>query len=99
MCRASTRLTDSKSMGEIDIIELIKRRQAKFQAQYGSGQHGQRDEVAGLILEEYDSLLAEIEFCRSKSRDEIAIANTPKAERDNRTAEDEILGDQGQSGG
>jgi hypothetical protein len=74
-------------MDEIDII--IKRRQAKFM-----------DQVARLVAEEYDALLAEIEAVRSvKSRDETAVAVRSKAERVNEAAEAEILGDQGQSGG
>ena len=48
------------------------------------------DESARLIAEEYDALLAEIEQ---------ALANQPEAERKNKEAEAEILGDQGQSGG
>jgi hypothetical protein len=52
----------------------------------------QMDQAARLIAEEYDALLAEIEAVRSTSRDS-------KAERDNETAEAEILGDLGQSGG
>ncbi len=45
------------------------------------------DDVARLITEEYDALLAEIE---------VAIANRPEAQRLNNKAEAEILGDQGQ---
>jgi hypothetical protein len=77
---------------EIDIIKVIKRRQANFQDQLRHGPKEQMDQVARLIAEEYDALLAEIEAVRSKSRDS-------KAERDNETAEAEILGDLGQSGG
>ena len=47
------------------------------------------DEAAGLIAEEYDVLLAEIERTISK----------PEADRQNKIAEAQILGDQGQSGG
>jgi hypothetical protein len=74
-----------------DVIAMIKRRQAKFQAQRRSGPQEGMDESARLIAEEYDALLAEIE---------IAIAaNEREAERKNSEAEAEILGDQRQSGG
>ncbi len=73
-----------------DVIAIIKRRQAKFEAQRRSGPQQGMDESARLIAEEYDALLAEIE---------VALANQPEAERKNREAEAEILGDQGQSGG
>ena len=73
-----------------DVIAMIKRRQAKFQAQRRSGPQEGMDESARLIAEEYDALLAEIEG---------AIANRPEAERHNKKAEAAILGDQGQSGG
>jgi len=87
-------------MDEIDVIKVIKRRQAKFQAQRRPGAQEQMDQVARLIAEEYDALLAEIESVRLvKSRDETAAANHSQAERDNEAAEAEILGDLGQSGG
>ena len=86
-------------MDEVDIIKIIKRRQGRFQAQRRPGQQEQMDQVHRLITEEYDALLAEIEAARLlTSRDEIA-ASRSKAERDNETAEAEILGDQGQAGG
>ena len=85
--------------GEIDIIKVIKRRQANFQDQLRHGPKEQMDQVARLIAEEYDALLAEIEAIRSKSRDETAAAINSRAERDNETAEAEILGDLGQLGG
>jgi hypothetical protein len=72
------------------VIAIINRRRAKFQAQRRSGPQEDMDEVARLIAEEYDALLAEIE---------VAVANQPEAERQNKEAEAEILGDQGQSGG
>jgi predicted transcriptional regulator len=84
---------------EINIIKIIKRRQAKFQDQLRPGPQEQMDEVARLITEEYDALLAEIEAVRSKSRDETAVAINSKAKRDNEMAEAEILGDLGQLGG
>jgi hypothetical protein len=84
---------------EIDIIKVINRRQAKFQGQLRPGPQEQMDEVARLIAEEYDALLAEIKAVRSKSRDETAAAINSKAERHNETAEAEILGDLGQLGG
>ena len=84
---------------EIDIIKVIKRRQAKFQDQLRPGPQEQMDEVARLIAEEYDALLAEIEAARSKSKDETAAAINSKAEHDNEAAEAEILGDLGQLGG
>jgi hypothetical protein len=43
-----------------DVIAMIKRRQAKFQAQRRSGSQEGMDESARLIAEEYDALLAEI---------------------------------------
>jgi hypothetical protein len=87
-------------MDEIDIIKVIKRRQAKFQAQRRSGPQEQMDQVACLIAEEYDALLAEIQAVRlAQPRDEVAAAVRAKAESDNETAEAEILGDLGQSGG
>ena len=73
-----------------DVIAIIGRRRAKFQAQRRSGAHERVDETARLIAEEYDALLAEIE---------VAFANQPAADRQNKKAEAEILGDQGQSGG
>jgi hypothetical protein len=73
-----------------DVITIISRRRAKFQAQRRSGPQEGMDETARLIAEEYDALLAEIE---------IAVANRPEAQRQNNGAEAEILGDQGQSGG
>jgi hypothetical protein len=73
-----------------DVIAIIERRRVKFQAQRKSGSQEGMDESAQLIADEYDMLLAEIE---------VAIANQPEAERKNREAEAEILGDQGQSGG
>ena len=80
-------------MDEIDVIKVIKRRQAKFQAQRRPGPQEQMDPVARLIEEEYDALLAEIEAVR------LVESVRSKAERDNEKAEAEILGDQGQSGG
>ena len=74
-----------------DVIAIIKRRQAKFQAQRRSGPQQGMDENARLIAEEYDALLAEIEVALA--------ANQPEAERKNREAKAEILGDQAQSGG
>jgi hypothetical protein len=73
-----------------DVIRIIKRRQAKFQAQRSSSPRERIDEAPHLIAYEYDALLAEIER---------ALANQPEAERKNEKAEAEILGDQGQSGG
>jgi len=74
-----------------DVIAMIKRRQAKFQAQRRSGSQEGMDESARLIAEEYDALLAEIG---------VAIAaNEREAEPKNSESEAEILGDQGQSGG
>jgi hypothetical protein len=73
-----------------EVSAIIERRRAKFQAQRRSGAQQGMDESAQLIADEYDVLLAEIE---------VAIANQPEAERKNRKAEAEILGDQGQSGG
>ena len=78
-------------MDASDVIAIIKRRQAKFQAQHRPGPQEDMDEAARLIAEEYDSLLAEIES--------VAVANRPEAERTNKEAEAKILGDQGQSGG
>jgi hypothetical protein len=72
------------------VIAIIERRRAKFQAQRRSGSQEGMDELARLVADEYDVLLAEIE---------VAIASQPEAERRNREAEAEILGDQGQSGG
>jgi hypothetical protein len=72
-----------------DVIAVIKRRQAKFQAQRRSGPQEGMDESARLIAEEYDALLAEIEIA----------TNEREAERKNSESEAEILGDQGQSGG
>jgi hypothetical protein len=65
-------------------------RDNQFQAQRRRGPQEYLDETPRLIAEEYDALLAEIE---------VAVANQPEAERKNREAEAEILGDQGQSGG
>jgi hypothetical protein len=79
------------SMDANDIIAVIRRRQAKFQAQRRSGPQEGMDETARLIADEYDVLLAEIE--------EVDVANQLEAERKNKEAEAEILGDQGQSGG
>ena len=73
-----------------DVIEIIERRRARFQAQRRRGPQEYMDESARLISEEYDILLAEIE---------VVIANRSEAERNNKEAEAEILGDQGQSGG
>ncbi len=53
-----------------DVIAMIKRRQAKFQAQRRSGPQEGMDESARLIAEEYDALLAEIE---------VAIAANPQS--------------------
>ena len=77
-------------MSANDVIAIIERRRAKFQAQRRPGSQEGMDESAQLITDEYDVLLAEIE---------VAVANQPEAERKNRKAEAEILGDQGQSGG
>ncbi len=77
-------------MNANDVIAIIERRRAKFQAQRRSGAQEGMDESARLITDEYDVLLAEIE---------VAIANQPEEEHKNREAEAEILGDQGQSGG
>jgi len=74
-----------------EVIALIERRQAKFQAQRRSGPQENMDETARLIVEEYDILLAEIE--------EGEVASRLEAELKNNEAEAEILGDQGQSGG
>jgi hypothetical protein len=73
-----------------DVIAIIGRRRAKFQAQRRSSAHERVDETVRLITEEYDGLLAEIE---------VAFANQPAADLRNKKAEAEILGDQGQSGG
>jgi len=73
-----------------NVIAIIKRRQAKFQAQSKSSPRQDVDETAVVIVGEYDALLAEIEQ---------ALALQPEAERQNKEAEAEILGDQGQSGG
>jgi len=87
-------------MHEIDIIKVIRRRQAKFQTQPRPGTQEQMDQVPRLIAEEYDALLAEIEAARFvKSRDESAAPLPSSAQSDNEAAEAEILGDQGQSGG
>ena len=77
-------------MNANNVIAIIERRRAKFQAQRRPGPQEGMDETARLITEEYDALLAEIE---------VAVANQPEAERKNRETEAEILGDQGQSGG
>ena len=77
-------------MDATEIVAIIKRRQAKFQTQYRPGPQEHMDEVARMIVEEYDSLLAEIAS---------AFARTPEAERKNKIAEAEIFGDQGQSSG
>ena len=74
-----------------DIIAIIRRRQAKFRAQRRSGPQEDMDEAARLIADEYDVLLAEIE--------EVDVANQFEAERKNKEAEAEILGDQGQLSG
>jgi len=76
-------------MNQNAVIAIIKRRQARFQAQRRSGPQEGMDETARLIAEEYDALLAEID---------VAVTNQPEAERKNREAEAEILGDQGQPG-
>ena len=68
-----------------NVIAIIKRRQAKFQAQSKSSPRQDVDETAVVIVGEYDALLAEIEHA-------LAI-------QQNKEAEAEILGDQGQSGG
>ena len=73
------------------VITIIERRRARFDTQRSSGSQGGMDQSAGLMAEEYDALLAEIAA--------VAVANRPEAERKNREAEAEILGDQGQSGG
>ncbi len=73
-----------------DVIAIISRRRARFQAQLRSGPQAGMDEAARLITEEYDALLAEIA---------VALANQPEAECKNREAEAQILGDQGQLGG
>jgi hypothetical protein len=77
-------------MNANDVITIISRRRAKFQAQRRSGAQEDMDEFARLIAEEYDALLAEIE---------VAVAKQPEAERRNVKGEAAILGDQGQSGG
>ena len=77
-------------MDASDVIAIIQRRRAKFQAQRRLGSQEGTDESARLIADEYDVVLAEIE---------VAIANRPEAGRKNREAESRILGDQGQSGG
>ena len=74
-----------------DIIAIIRRRQAKFRARRRSGPQEDMDEAARLITDEYDVLLAEIE--------EVDVAKRLEAERKNKEAEAQILGDQGQSGG
>ena len=74
-----------------DIIAIIRRRQAKFRARGRSGPQEDMDDAARLIADEYDVLLAEIK--------EVDIANRLEAERKNKEAEAQILGDQGQSGG
>jgi len=51
-----------------DVIPIIKRRQAKFQAQHRSGPQEDMDEAARLIVEEYDVLLAEVEEVDVSSR-------------------------------
>ena len=43
-----------------DIILLIKRRQAKIKDAVRRGRQSDADEAARLMIEEYDSLLAEI---------------------------------------
>jgi hypothetical protein len=78
------------TMNANDVVAIIKRRQAKFQAQHRAGPQEHMDDGTRTIAEEYDSLLAEIET---------ATASQPEAERKNQIAEAEILGEQGQSGG
>ena len=50
------------------VIEIIKRRQTKFQAQHRPGPQEHMDEGARMIAEEYDSLLAEIDALILASR-------------------------------
>ena len=73
-----------------DVVAIIERRRSKFQTQRRPGPQEDMDEVARLIVEEYDALLAEIE---------VAVANQPEAEHLNKKAEAEILWDLVQSGG
>ena len=88
-----------------EFIAIIKRRQAKFQAQRRTGPQEHMDETARVITEEYDALLAEIESARSSAQaaegaaKEPAVGVNPGGERANEKAEAEILGNQGQSGG
>ena len=72
------------------VIAIIKRRQAKFQAQSRSSPRQDVDETAVVIVGEYDALLAEIEQ---------ALAIQLEAERQNKEPAAEILEDKGQSGG
>jgi hypothetical protein len=58
-----------------EVIAIIKRRQAKFEAQRSSGRLEDTDEATLRIAYEYDALLAEIE---------VALANQPEAERKNK---------------
>jgi hypothetical protein len=74
-----------------DIVAIIERRRAKFRAQRRTGPQDDMDQAALLIAEEYDILLAEIEVA--------AVTSQAEAERKNKEAEAQILGDQGQSGG
>ena len=67
-----------------DVIEIIERRRAKFQAQRRPGPQEGMDETARLIAEEYDILLAEIE---------VALARHPELDRKNVKSEAGILSD------
>jgi hypothetical protein len=84
-------------MDPSDIIQIIRRRQIRCQPSRSASQQP-IDEASRLIVEEYDSLLAEIETLRNSGGATI-IAHEPGNESANQAAEAEILGDQGQSGG
>ena len=58
-----------------DVLVIIQRRRAKFQAQSRSSPRQDIDESAVVIVGEYDALLAEIEQ---------ALAIQPEAERQNK---------------
>jgi hypothetical protein len=78
-----------------DVIQIIRRRQIRFQPSQSSSREP-IDEPSRLIVEEYNSLLAEIEAFQKPCGATVAANQT---ERANQAAEAEILGDQGQSGG
>jgi hypothetical protein len=80
-----------------EIIQIIRRRQTRFHPSR-SGSQEPIDESSRLIVEEYDSLLAEIEACQ-KPGAAMVPAHDSGGESPNQAAEAEILGDQGQSGG